>query len=120
LDENLSNGVKLGLGLCPKEQLSGELSKKSFWGSVDIGAYLHDAQFSILSNRPGNVSVSYHGQTNTDGAITLHGINGQKLFSSSKLHLQNGHIFDIKIGLPGVYIVRFSSGQTILTLKTTG
>lgn len=119
--ENISNGVKIGFGHLPvRENYQINLTKKAFWGSVFVGEVQFEDQFTVKTNKPGTFILVYEGRPVIHGNLTVYSINGQKIFSTHDLEMNNGHQLEITIGRQGIFLVGISAGSKSESYKVIG
>ena len=90
LIENLTNDTRILFdGLPEHDYYQINLTKNAFWGTVGVNDILeNDVAFEVLTNVPGQISISYLRNKTAEIKVSIYNINGQKVYGSAKQLIQ--------------------------------
>ena len=119
--ENLSNTSRLkfdNLPALPDYQIN--LTQKSFWGTTSTQIIPKQEGLFVLQNYPGFITIGYRNDFATEARIGVYTVNGQMVYSASKVYVSPGNPVQIHVGIAGVYLVRIETGFEVQTFRMIG
>jgi hypothetical protein len=121
LVENLTNKTWITFNNLPQhEYYQLNLTKKEFWGTVDIKQLDINSGFVVAQNIPGQIIFSYLEEIPTKATFSVFGVSGQRILTKDFSRIFPGNSFLLSIGATGVYIVRIDANQKSQSFKVTG
>ena len=119
--DNLTNGTSISFHNLPEhDYYQINLSKNSYWGTVNVFDLEKTPEFVAHQNTPGLLSVKFNGNYETMAQIAILNANGKNLFFKKNLLLLPQNLVQIKLGNTGIFFVRMELPDKTMTFKAIG
>ncbi len=119
--DNLTNGTRISFTDLPEHDFYQiNLTKNSYWGTVDVFDIEEASPFRIQQNTFGLLEIGYCGNKEMIMRVSIIGVDGKTLFTNNNMFLAPQQSLRVNLGGEGLFFVKIETPTFTKTFKALG